>query len=195
LQKPSSYQHLTDQELLQLYYETRDIQLLGYLLQRYTLLLFGVCFKYLKNEEAARDSVQQIFLKALQEVPRYQVTYIKSWLYMVAKNHCLMYLRDHNKHIPDELQEHHHSLAASEADTEKLQEREKLLQLLEQAMHTLSPQQRICVSQFYLQKKSYKEIADATGYSMLHVKSFIQNGKRNIKLWVEKQRAMQADKY
>lgn len=189
MQKPSAYQHLTDQQLLQLFYETKDMQLLGHLLQRYTLLLFGVCFKYLKNEEAAKDGVQQIFLKALQELPRYEVTYLKSWLYMVAKNYCLMYLRDHNRHVPDELQERHHAVPADEG-SERVKEKEHLLQLIEEALHTLSPEQQVCVKQFYLEKKSYKEISDTTGHSMLHVKSFIQNGKRNIKLWVEKHRAL-----
>ena len=189
MQKPSAYQHLTDQQLLQLFYETKETQLLGHLLQRYTLLLFGVCYKYLKNEEAAKDGVQQIFLKALQELPRYEVNYLKSWLYMVAKNYCLMYLRDHNRYVPDELQEHHHAVAAEEV-TDKVKEKEHLLQLIEEALHTLSSEQQVCVKQFYLQKKSYKEICDTTGYNLLSVKSFIQNGKRNIKLWVEKHRAV-----
>jgi RNA polymerase sigma factor (sigma-70 family) len=172
--------------LLSLFYESKDMQLLGHLLQRYTLLLFGVCFKYLKNEEAARDGVQQIFLKALQELPKYEVTYIKSWLYMVAKNYCLMYLRDHNKHIPDELKEQHSKLVPDEDDSEQRREKEYLLQRIEEGLQTLNEEQRKCVILFYLHKKSYHEIADATGFSLLQVKSFIQNGKRNIKLWVER---------
>ena len=51
------------------------------------MLLLGVCMKYLKNEEEARDAVQQVFLKVLTEVSKYKIDYFKSWLYMVAKNH------------------------------------------------------------------------------------------------------------
>jgi RNA polymerase sigma-70 factor (ECF subfamily) len=173
--------------MLTLFYESKDLQLLGHLLQRYTLLLLGVCYKYLKDEEAAKDGVQQIFLKALQELPRYEVTYLKSWLYMVAKNHCLMYLRNHHRHVPAELEEHHSSTLAQPDETEQQQEKEKLLQGIEEGIQHLNDEQRVCITMFYLQKKSYQQICESTGYSQLQVKSFIQNGKRNIKLWVEKQ--------
>jgi RNA polymerase sigma-70 factor (ECF subfamily) len=90
------FAHITDQELLGKYYAEHNNYWLGLLLQRYTMLLFGVCMKYLKNEEEARDGVQQVFLKVIQELPRYKVEYFKSWLYMVAKNYCLMKLRSKN---------------------------------------------------------------------------------------------------
>lgn len=90
------YTHISDQELLERFYTDYNNQWLGILLQRYTFLLLGVCMKYLKNEEAAKDAVQQIFLKAITELAKYKVVYIKSWLYMVARNHCLMQLRDRN---------------------------------------------------------------------------------------------------
>jgi RNA polymerase sigma factor (sigma-70 family) len=92
--KHDQYAHITDQQLLEHFYADRNNHWLGILLQRYTLLLLGVCMKYLKNEEEAKDSVQQIFLKAITELHKYKVDYFKSWLYMVAKNHCLMKLRD-----------------------------------------------------------------------------------------------------
>ena len=91
-----NFHHITDQELLEAFYENGNTRLLGVLLQRYTLLLLGVCMKYLKNEEAAKDAVQQIFLKVIAELKRYKVKYFKSWLYMIAKNHCLMQLRNKN---------------------------------------------------------------------------------------------------
>ena len=89
-------EHITDFEILELYYQQKDNDLLGVLLQRYTLLLFGTCLKYLKNEAEARDAVQQVFLKSLAEIPKYRITYFKSWIYMVTKNHCLMLLRNKN---------------------------------------------------------------------------------------------------
>ncbi|HKZ66970.1 MAG TPA: sigma-70 family RNA polymerase sigma factor, partial [Chitinophagaceae bacterium] len=97
--KAEKYNHITDQELLQNYQNDHNSEWLGLLLQRYTLLLLGVCMKYLKNEEEAKDSVQQIFLKVIQELQKYKVEYFKSWLYMVAKNHCLMKLRDRQSKI------------------------------------------------------------------------------------------------
>ena len=91
------FKHISDQDLLAQFKNTKDNRLLGILLQRYTLLLLGVCMKYLKNEEAAKDAVQQIFLKVIHELQRYPVQYFKSWLYMIARNYCLMQLRRHNE--------------------------------------------------------------------------------------------------
>jgi len=190
LKGTASYQQLSDQELLQLFYSDKDKQLLGLLLQRYTLLLFGVCMKYLKDEELAKDGVQQVFLKALQEIPRYEVTYFKSWIYMVAKNYCLMYLRDHHKNVPAELEEKHSKTMPQDDEREIKKEKEELLELIELALETLNKEQKECVTLFYLQKQSYQQIADNTTYTLLQVKSHIQNGKRNIKAWVEKRKMM-----
>src|SRR6185295_12963030 len=99
------HDHITDQELLEKFNADHDNEWLGILLERYTLLLLGVCMKYLKNEDDAKDSVQQIFLKVVQELQKYKVEYFKSWLYMVAKNYCLMKLRDRQSKIPVELTE------------------------------------------------------------------------------------------
>ena len=97
---PDKHEETSDQQLLENFYRDRNNEWLGILLQRYTLLLLGVCMKYLKNEEDARDSVQQIFLKSITELHKYKVDYFKSWIYMVAKNHCLMKLRDKQGKIP-----------------------------------------------------------------------------------------------
>lgn len=177
------YQNMEDSELLERYYNDHDNQWLGILLQRYTLLLLGVCMKYLKNEEESKDAVQQIFLKAITELAKYRVTYPKSWLYMVARNHCLMKLRDRNQVLP---MEEKSQFAAPENDTKELADKENTLNLLESSLDELNPEQKRCVILFYLQKKSYQEIVSITGYSLLQVKSYIQNGKRNLKILVEK---------
>lgn len=177
------YDHITDSELLDKFYSDKDTQWLGILLQRYTFLLLGVCMKYLKNEEAAKDAVQQIFLKAIVELEKYKVTYLKSWLYMVAKNHCLMNLRDRHIFIPVEERT---EIIATETGPEERINKEATLTILEKALSELNREQKTCVTLFYLQKKSYRDIVDTTGYTLLQVKSFIQNGKRNLKLLIEK---------
>jgi RNA polymerase sigma factor (sigma-70 family) len=179
------HDHISDQELLARFYDDRNNEWLGILLQRYTLLLLGVCMKYLKNEEEAKDSVQQVFLKVIQELHKYKVEYFKSWLYMVAKNHCLMKLRDKQGKIPAELNSQ--SIPApEEVDTNKLIETDHTLDLMESALQELNNEQQQCVTLFYLQKKSYAEISETTGFSMMQVKSYIQNGKRNLKILIEK---------
>src|SRR5450755_2699279 len=100
---PSPHTRLTDQEILQRFYVDHDNEWLGSLLERYTMLLYGVSMKYLKNPEEAKDAVQQIFLKAITELHKYEVSYFSSWLYMIAKNHCLMLLRNQHTKISLEL--------------------------------------------------------------------------------------------
>lgn len=186
--------HITDQQLLEKFYADHNNEWLGILLQRYTLLLLGVCMKYLKNEDDAKDSVQQVFLKVIQELHKYKVEYFKSWLYMVAKNHCLMKIRDRQGKIPAELTERHTATPEQETDKNQLQQTDHTLALMEEGLKELNTEQQQCVTLFYLQKKSYQEVADQTGYSMLQVKSYIQNGKRNLKIWIEKKLSEEASK-
>jgi len=183
---PDKYSHPTDQELLEKFQADHNNEWLGILLQRYTLLLLGVCMKYLKNEDDAKDSVQQIFLKVIQELQKYKVDYFKSWLYMVAKNHCLMKLRVKQHKIPAELTDKLLTTADEETDWNKLAQTDLSLDLMETSLKELNPEQLQCVTLFYLEKKSYQEITETTGFSMLQVKSYIQNGKRNLKILIEK---------
>ena len=177
---------ITDHELLERFHADHDNEWLGILLQRYTLLLLGVCMKYLKNEEEAKDSVQQIFLKVIQELHKYKVEYFKSWLYMVAKNHCLMKLREKHGKIITEINERLTVAAEEETDSRAMRQDDHTIELMEESLKELNPEQRQCVTLFYLHKKSYQEVSEATGYNMLQVKSYIQNGKRNLKILIEK---------
>ncbi len=184
--KTDNQSHLTDQELLEQFYSDHDNEWLGILLQRYTLLLLGVCMKYLKNEEEAKDSVQQVFLKVIQELHKYKVEFFKSWLYMVAKNHCLMKLRERQGKYTAEINDRLVAQPDEETDRQALLQNDHTLELMADALKELNPEQRQCVTLFYLQKKSYQQISDETSFSMLQVKSYIQNGKRNLKILIEK---------
>ena len=184
--KEGNFSHITDQQLLEKFYADHDNEWLGHLLQRYTLLLLGVCMKYLKNEADAKDCVQQIFMKAITELQKYKVEYFKSWIYMVAKNHCLMQLRKKQGKIVTELKEQFLSVADEETEKSVLEQNELTFDLLKESMKELNPGQEQCISLFYLQKKSYQEISETTGFTLLQVKSYIQNGKRNLKTMIEK---------
>jgi RNA polymerase sigma factor (sigma-70 family) len=180
------YAQLTDQELLDNFYSDGNNQWLGVLLPRYTLLLLGVCMKYMKNEEEAKDCVQHIFLKAITELPKYRVEYFKAWIYMVARNHCLMRLRGRQGKTPVEIKEQHLAAIYEEPNKQNHVQKDLLLQDMELALEQLNTEQKQCITLFYLEKKSYHEIAETTGYSLLQVKSYIQNGKRNLKIMLEK---------
>jgi RNA polymerase sigma-70 factor (ECF subfamily) len=117
----------------------------------------------------------------ISELSKYKVDYFKSWIYMIAKNHCLMKIRG-NKNYPVELDEK--NLPPKEfMDTEMNHiEKDRLLTTMQESIKQLSIEQQQCVTLFYLEKKSYVEVAEITGYSMMQVKSHLQNGKRNLKI-------------
>lgn len=181
----NKYDTITDNELLERFYADKNNEWLGILLQRYTILLLGVCMKYLKNEEEAKDGVQQVFLKAINELQKYKVDYFKSWLYMVAKNHCLMKLRDKGKYTT-ELNEQFIATPYEAEDKNEYIVKDKALDNMAMALQQLNTEQQQCITLFYLQKKSYQEITEQTSYTLLQVKSHIQNGKRNLKLIMER---------
>ena len=178
------YDHIEDKELLQRFYKDHDNEWLGILLQRYTMLLLGVSMKYLKNEEEAKDCVQQVFLKAIGELHKYRVDYFKSWIYMVAKNQCLMKLRDGRK-FTHPIDERILSAPDESLETDTHIDKDKKLGTMADALLHLNKEQQQCVTSFYLEKKTYQQIAGQTGFSLMQVKSHIQNGKRNLKKMME----------
>ncbi len=183
--KQDQYQNISDQELLEKHQRAPDNKWLGVLLGRYTMMLLGVCMKYLKNEADAKDAVQQIFLKVIKDVSRFEIAYFKSWLYMVAKNYCLMQLRNKN-HQLHPLDGVELTAATDTFDLHLFLQKEQQFTLLSNALQQLNPEQQQCIILFYLEKKSYQQIVEQTGFEMMQVKSYIQNGKRNLKIIMEK---------
>ncbi len=170
--------NLTDEELIAAYRKSNDNEWLGHLLQRYTGLLLGVALKYLKEKLAAEDAVQQVFLKALTHMPKEEIQNFKGWLYILMRNHCLQQLRDKNQNTDDTALSY---IAVPANEAEELQQHEFTLQQMEDCLGELNNEQRTTITFFYLQKKSYEQIITETGYTFMQVKSFIQNGKRNLK--------------
>lgn len=174
------FSNITDDELLQRYYADGNNEWLGIILERYTLLLFGVCMKYLKQEEPAKDMVQQVFLKALSEAAKYRIENLGGWLYRVARNQCLTVLRDKKIFTGEEQLQY---LEQPEEIPEQLHwQQVKDTERLRQSLESLKEEQKKAIVLFYLEKKSYAEIASLTGWEIGLVKSHIQNGKRNLKI-------------
>lgn len=148
-------------------------------------LVYGVCLNYFKEEEASKDAVMQIFEELIIKLKVHEVQNFKSWLHVLTRNHCLMALRKSAKHttvsLEDAFVENGDFVHLDIEDT-----KEKQLTIMEKCMETLPEEQKISVDLFYLQEKCYKEVAEITGYEMLKVKSYIQNGKRNLKICIEK---------
>jgi len=176
----------TDIELIDSFKKTKDTQYIGELFTRYTQFVFAVSQKYLKNTEESKDAVMQIFEKLFDLLPTHHIENFKPWLYSVTKNHCLQQLRSqkHTKEIITE-PEHFSNFTMENDDSVHLQEKidfENKLELFEAQLSGLSAEQKICVELFYVKRMCYNDIANTTGYSLKQVKSYIQNGKRNLQL-------------
>ncbi|MBX2944793.1 MAG: sigma-70 family RNA polymerase sigma factor [Cyclobacteriaceae bacterium] len=176
---------ITDQELLQRYQATGNVEVLGYLYTRYTALVYGVCLKYLKDRDEAKDAVMNVFEKLIRALLEHEITHFKSWLYVTARNHCLMHLRANKNKQTEELSPF---LMESDgyAHLEDATELEGNLVKLEKCIEKLGEEQQRCVRLFFLQQKCYQEIGMETGYDLKKVKSHIQNGKRNLKICLER---------
>ena len=179
-----TYTQKTDDELLRLYQTTHELGWLSALYLRYGSLVYGVCLKYLKNRDEAKDAVMQIHEKLIESLLQHQISNFRSWLYATARNHCLMQLRARKGKITEEI-----SPFLMEIDPEQHREGdielEQSLVRLEKCIETLVGEQQHCVRLFYLEEKCYKDVAIETGFDLNQVKSYIQNGKRNLKICME----------
>jgi|SRR5688572_14735864 len=185
-----NYQGLDDQELIASYRKKDDRKALGVLFDRYSHLVFGVCMKYLKNEDDAKDATMAVYEKLMEDLKRFDVLKFNNWVHSVARNYCLMQLRSRKAmlHVDEEngltwdgfVETHQPSHLANESSLESE------LQLMEEAIRNLSEEQRICIELFYLKKYCYQDVAEISGFTLLEVKSHIQNGKRNLRIYMMK---------
>ncbi len=171
---------LSDDELLRLYIERGDAVYYGELYRRFIPKVYGLCLKYLGNHEAARDAVMDIYAQLNEKLRNYTIENFNTWLYSVAKNHCLQALRKDKQtifvKIDDLIVENEPFFTL----TDKPQSNEDLA-ALEYCMQTLPDEQQQSVKLFYMDNCSYADIVDLTGFALSKVKSYIQNGKRNLK--------------
>ena len=180
----------SDENLVINYQNTKNNLVVGELFKRHSLMCYAVCMKYLKNEDAAHDATMNIFEKLFTDLQKHQINHFKSWLHTVCKNHCLILLRKPNVLVSiDESEEENSHLFMQLANVlnhdDYKQEKEEKLQILEQSIIELKDKQRECIELFFLKQKSYLEISKQTGYTENEVKSYIQNGKRNLKILLE----------
>lgn len=177
---------MTEKELLIQYRTSGSLDVLGKIYAPYMSLLYGVCYKYLQDQEASQDAVMQIFEELIVKLRTHEVENIKSWLHVYTKNYCLMQLRKSKRYDHVDIE---NNLLESEQklnNDEEIKWSEGDFDKLEGCLGTLNEEQKLTVEMFYLQQMCYKDIADKTGYDLNKVKSAIQNGKRNLKICMER---------
>jgi RNA polymerase sigma-70 factor (ECF subfamily) len=178
-----------DEELLKGFREDGDIEILGRLYEKHMHLVYGVCLKYLEDREAAKDEVMNIFEKLVTAVPEQEINNFRTWLYVVTKNHCLMLLRSRKSEAA------HRELMLDDPtffmenfwemhpmDNDEGMDMKRLAECIEK----LIDNQKQCIQLFYYEGYGYKEICEKLSMNENKVKSYIQNGKRNLRLCLEK---------
>lgn len=175
----------SDKELLKAFKQTNDIKYLSILYQRYMDLVFGVCLKYFKDADRCKDAVMDIFEELNTKLKIHEVDNFKGWLHTVTRNYCLMQLRSPRNLKTSELNIDFMQSAEPSHLSNEVFEKEKSFKQLEACIEILPDDQKTAIELFYLQKKCYNEITEITGFEWNKVRSFIQNGKRNLKLCIE----------
>lgn len=175
----------SDEELLSLFKDTSKAEYFQQLYERYIPLIYGLCLKYLQNTEQSQDAVIDIFENLSQKIQGYEIKIFKNWLYSVVKNHCFHILKENKREI---IVNFDSQLMESEPILDLLSENanEDKEDVLNKCLEQLPEPQRISVEKFFYEDKSYAEIVDETGFHLKSVKSYIQNGKRNLKICIEK---------
>lgn len=180
----------SDSELLRLYNETGKSDYFGELYNRYIPLLYGLCLKYLQDEAKAQDAVMQLFEELLPKLSRYEIREFRTWIYSVAKNHCFQLLRKENLEIATDFDQQF----VESYDILHLLDKEEgsddvRTRALKHCMEKLPEPQQRCILSFFMEEMSYADIMEQTGYQLKSVKSYIQNGKRNLRSCIEKRMA------
>jgi RNA polymerase sigma-70 factor (ECF subfamily) len=187
LQISGKHQEKSDEELLLLFQKSGNLDLLGELYARYMHLVYGVSLKYLGDREQAKDSVMEIFEKLITELPRHQVEVFKSWLYVLTKNHCLMQLRSRKQaeKKQGELKIDHDFMESADEMHPIDREDQSHEKELRECIEKLKLEQKQCIELFYFQQMCYREISLQLQIDEKKVKSYLQNGKRNLKICLE----------
>lgn len=182
-----------DRQLVTDYRKSHSRKIFGVLFDRYAHLVFGVCMKYLKNQEESKDATLSIFEKAMEDLKRFDVEKFSYWIHTVARNYCLMQLRSRKAMIYIDDDEGPGEKILSDVNQgHESEDTEKMLIVLEEAIGSLNEEQRNCIDLFYLKKYCYQDVSKITGFTMNEVKSHIQNGKRNLKIFILKKRHEQS---
>ena len=178
---------ITDEELLRQFNRNGSLDTLGALYSRHMHLVYGVSLKYLESREDARDAVMQIFEKLILDLPGQEIRNFKSWLYVLTRNFCLMQIRS-RKSADGKLEGYKFEQEFMESESEMhpmdREDRSAEEDLL-RCMEKLKIEQKQCIELFYYQNLCYQEIAEQLGINEKKVKSFLQNGKRNLKICLE----------
>ena len=167
-----------------MYKRTHDVSVLATLYSRYMELVYAVCFRYLDDAENSKDAVMEIYGELVGKLLKHEVANFRSWLYSVARNHCLMKLR--SKKTAGIINIDDVSVQSAETLHQDHVVKEEQLVIMEECVERLPVEQKQVIVLFYLQQHCYNQIVQLTGFEWNKVRSLVQNGRRNLRICMEK---------
>lgn len=175
-----------DDFFVKAYRQTGEQRYLLVLFERYQHLILGLAIKQLKSANEAKDLCSEVYELISIKLLKHDVNHFKSWLYRVVFNCTLQRLKKRSSFVSinetDFFDEESMDFTVSDHPKVKAA---KIDDEIHDCIDQLKHEQKNCIELFYLQEFCYNEIAEQTGYLLKKVKSYIQNGKRNLKLCLE----------
>ena len=153
---------------------------LGELYTRYSDLVFGVSMKYLQSMEDSEDMVMDVFEVLTRKLKTQDVSNFKSWLFVLVKHQCLGVLRQRKRNHGGTSEAMFMHLASPEHlnDMKILEHKESVLR---ECISKLADHQQETIRLFYFEHFPYSQISAEMGIHIDKVRSYIQNGRRNLK--------------
>ena len=158
-----------------------DRDAFGELVHKYQQMVFAYAFQKLRNEVDAQDVMQEVFLRAYRNLYGLRRPHrFRSWLYAIMSNECNRWLARAAK-----TRRHQVQLAQSSGDDLRVEPAHTVPTEgwrvdLEQAISTLSDENRVAVSMFYMGDCSLKEISEFLGVSVNTVKTKLHRARQQL---------------
>jgi len=178
---------------LMLKFQAGDLSAFETLLQKYRKPLINFIYRFLGDATEAEDLAQEVFLKIYNSKDTYKPkSKFSVFLYKIAKNICLNFLRDRkgiqitSLHTPAETPEGKKLIREipdqRQIPPDKLMEREELQEIVRRTINSLPEKERTAVILRRYEDLSYGEIAKVLGCSTKAVKSCLHRALKKIKI-------------
>ena len=171
-------ERMTDESLVERFQASGDAKYFEEIWRRYAQGVFNRCLRFLRNSAAAEDLTSDTFLRVIQGIRDYRADNFPGWVSTIARNLCVNHVRS--------AAARHECMTIEDVKGDQSDEKQQFNAEVEDVLNQLPERQRRTLKLFFIDKYSYKEIVELTGYSHKEVKSYIQNGRRKFRLLWER---------
>jgi RNA polymerase sigma-70 factor, ECF subfamily len=184
---------LNDEKLLIQQAQRGDIAAFEQLVYRYDKQVLSIAAGYVRTAEDAKDIYQEVLLKVYRGLPKFRgLSEFSTWLYRVTTNVCLTHRSKKKKHHHSSIDEEHdgddgethpmrHALRDESASADQQMLDSEISQSVQQALESLSPQQKMVFTLRHYQGYKLREIATIMDCAEGTVKKYLFNATRRMR--------------